>query len=70
MYYTVMKIQEDLDFGCEELAEDAQVCAVVTLQDEKGASIIRKISDAYLYEQGIDVGSSVLFDEHGKLVLK
>lgn len=33
MIYTVKRIDEDLDFGCEERAKDAPVMAVVTLVD-------------------------------------
>ena len=32
MIYTVKRIDEDLDFGCEERAKDAPVMAVVTLR--------------------------------------
>lgn len=33
MKYTVKRIDEDLDFGCEERIEGAPVMAVVTLID-------------------------------------
>lgn len=33
MKYTVISIDEDLDFGCEERSDDDPVMAVVTLQD-------------------------------------
>ena len=33
MIYTVKKIEEDLDFGCEERADGVSAMAVVTLED-------------------------------------
>ena len=33
MKYTIKRIDEDLDFGCEERVADAPVMAVVTLVD-------------------------------------
>ena len=34
MKYQVMRIEEDLDFGCEERGADEPVMAVVVLKDE------------------------------------
>lgn len=36
MMYTVKRIDEDLDFGCEERLDDAPVMALVTLVDSSG----------------------------------
>ena len=36
MKYQVMRIEEDLDFGCEERGADEPVMAVVVLKDENG----------------------------------
>ena len=36
MIYIVKRIDEDLDFGCEERAEGAPVMAVVTLVNSSG----------------------------------
>ena len=38
MMYTVKRIDEDLDFGCEERLDDAPVMALVTLVDSSGKS--------------------------------
>ncbi len=54
--YKVLDIAEDLDFGCEELPENAPVMAVVTLEDEEGNISTKKIPDRELYEQGIREG--------------
>lgn len=35
MMYTVKRIDEDLDFGCEERPEDVLVMALVTLLEKK-----------------------------------
>ena len=39
MIYIVKRIDEDLDFGCEERAKDAPVMAVVTLVDSSGEEL-------------------------------
>ena len=39
MKYTVKRIDEDIDFGCEERSADAPVMAVVTLIDEAGQEV-------------------------------
>lgn len=39
MKYTVERIDEDMDFGCEERIEGAPVMAVVTLIDDDGQEI-------------------------------
>lgn len=67
MIYTVKRIDEDLDFGCEERAADAPVMALVTIVDESGAEDVIRMEDALLYERGIDEGMRVYFDEEEKL---
>lgn len=61
--YTVKKIEEDLDFGCEEREEGAPVMAVVTLVDSFGEEMRVKAEDAMLYEQDINEGDKVYFDK-------
>ena len=39
MKYTVRRIDEDLDFGCEERTADAPLMAVVTLIDPTGQEV-------------------------------
>lgn len=67
MIYTVKRIDEDLDFGCEERAEGAQVMAVVTLIDSSGEELKVKAEDAMLYERDINEGDKVYFDKDNKL---
>ena len=67
MSYIVKRIDEDLDFGCEERAEDAPVMAVVTLMNSSGEELIVKSEDAMLYERNINEGDKVYFDEENKL---
>ena len=57
MIYIVKRIDEDLDFGCEERAEDTPVMAVVTLMNSSGEELIVKSEDAMLYERNINEGS-------------
>ena len=67
MIYKVKRIDEDLDFGCEERAEGAPVMAVVTLMNPSGEEFIVKVEDAMLYECNINEGDKVYFDEENKL---
>ena len=50
MIYTVKRIEEDLDFGCEERPKGMPVMAIVTLMDSSGEEIRIKAEDAMLYE--------------------
>ena len=67
MIYIVKRIDEDLDFGCEERAEGAPVMAVVTLMNSSGEELRVKAEDAMLYERNIIEGDKVYFDEENKL---
>lgn len=67
MIYTVKRIDEDLDFGCEERSEDAPVMAIVMLSDPSGEEIRVKAEDAMLYERNINEGDKVYFDEKNNL---
>lgn len=67
MIYTVKRIDEDLDFGCEERPEGAPVMAVVTLIDSSGEELKVKAEDAMLYERNINEGDKVCFGENNKL---
>jgi len=67
MIYIVKRIDEDLDFGCEERAEGALVMAVVTLMNSSGEELRVKSEDAMLYERNINEGDKVYFDEENKL---
>ena len=67
MTYIVKRIDEDLDFGCEERSEGAPVMAVVTLMNSSGEELIVKAEDDMLYERNINEGDKVCFDEENKL---
>ncbi len=67
MIYKILRIEEDVDFGCEERGTDTPVLAVVTLEDEHGEQITKKIEDAYLYAKNINEGEDVYFDENGNI---
>ena len=62
MRYKVLKIEEDVDFGCEERGEDSPVMAVVLLQDEKGNEQKVRQEDQMLYERDINEGDLVFFN--------
>ena len=57
--YQVVRIEEDLDFGCEERMEGSPVMAVVVLRDRSGQERRIRQEDQMLYECGIDEGSWV-----------
>lgn len=67
MIYTIKRIDEDLDFGCEERAEGAPVMAVVTLMNSSGEELIVRSEDAMLYERNINEGDKVYFDKENNL---
>ena len=67
MMYTVKRIDEDLDFGCEERLDDAPVMALVTLVDSSGKEVTVKAEDAKLYERNINEGDKVCLDVNNKL---
>ena len=67
MIYTVKRIDEDLDFGCEERFEDMPVMAIVTLVDSSGKEGTVKAEDARLYERNINEGDKVCLDVNNKL---
>ena len=67
MIYTVKRIDEDLDFGCEERLDDAPVMAIVTLVDSSGKEVTVKAEDAKLYERNINEGDKVCLDVNNKL---
>ena len=67
MMYTVKRIDEDLDFGCEERLDDAPVMAIVTLVDSSGEEVIVNAEDAELYERNINEGDKVCLDVNNKL---
>ena len=62
MIYTVKRIEEDLDFGCEERPKGMPVMAIVTLMDSSGEEIRIKAEDAMLYECNINEGDKVCLD--------
>ena len=63
MIYTVLKIEEDLDYGCEERSEDQPVTVLVTLQSPDGEKSICRMPDQLLYDRDINEGDKVIFDE-------
>lgn len=67
MIFTVINIEEDLDYGCEERPENMPIQAVVTLSDENGEKLIRKYPDASLVKENIQIEDRVIIDEQGNL---
>ena len=67
MIYTVKRIDEDIDYGCEERSEDVPVMAVVTLTNSLGEELVVKAEDAKLYECNINEVDKVSIDANNKL---
>lgn len=67
MLYKVKKIEEDLDFGCEERPEGAPVMAVVTLEDSEQKEMRIRHEDVLLYERDINENDRVYLDTDGTL---
>ena len=67
MKYTVKRIEEDLNFGCEERPDEVPVMAIVTLVDSSGKEVTVKAEDAELYERNINEGDKVCLDVNNKL---
>ena len=65
MKYQVMRIEEDLDFGCEERGADEPVMAVVVLKDENGTESRIRQENLLLYG-GIE-GKHYVLNENGEL---
>lgn len=65
--YKVLRIDEDIEFGCEERAADAPVMAVVTLKDENGAEINLRQPDQMLYDRDINEGDEVILNDRKEL---
>ena len=64
MIYTVKRIDEDLDFGCEERPKGMPVMAIVTLVDFLGKEVLVKAEDALIYGHNINEGDKVCFDKN------
>ena len=67
MKYTVKRIDEDLNFGCEERPDEVPVMAIVALVDSSGKEVTVKAEDAELYERNINEGDKVCLDVNNKL---
>lgn len=68
MKYRVVRIDEDIDFGCEERKEGIPVMAVVLLEDENGNQQHLRQIDQYLYDNDINEGDQVQFTADGELI--
>lgn len=67
MKYKVKRIEEDLNFGCEERLEDTPVMAIVTLIDEEEREIELRQPDQMLYNRDINEGDAVFLNEKQEL---
>ena len=62
MQYKVIRIEENMDFGCEERQPGERLMSVVILEREDGREISLKHDDERLYERDINEGDIVTLD--------
>lgn len=67
MQYKVIRIEEDMDFGCEERQPGERLMSVVILESEDGREISLKYDDERLYERDINEGDIVTLDENREI---
>ena len=67
MQYKVLKIEEDMDFGCEDRQPGEPLMSIVRLEDENGNEISLRHEDGLLYERNINEGDLVTLDEQRQL---
>lgn len=67
MQYKVLRIEENIDFGCEERQPGERLMSVVFLEDENGREISLKHDDEILYQRNINEGDLVTMDEKHEL---
>ena len=62
MLYKVLRIEEDIDYGCEERLPGSPVMAVVTLRDENENEQVIRWPDRALYDLNINEGDTVFYE--------
>lgn len=67
MQYKVIRIEENMDFGCEERQSGERLMSVVILEREDGREISLKHDDERLYERDINEGDIVTLDENREI---
>ena len=72
MQYKVLKIEEDIDFGCEERQPGEKLMSVVLLEREDGCEMSLRHDDELLYERDINEGDKeakdILIERNLRLV--
>ena len=63
MQYKVLKIEEDMDFGCEERQPGEALMSVVLMEDENGNETSLRHDDGLLYERDINEGDLVTMED-------
>jgi hypothetical protein len=67
MQYKVIRIEENMDFGCEERQPGERLMSVVILEREDGREISLKHDDERLSERDINEGDIVTLDENREI---
>ena len=67
MQYKVLKIEEDMDFGCEERQPGEALMSVVRMEDANRSESRLRHDDGLLYERDINEGDFVTMDGQHQL---
>ncbi|MGN1319127.1 MAG: hypothetical protein ACI4VF_08935 [Lachnospirales bacterium] len=60
--YKVIRIEE-MDFGCEGVPDDSEICVTLFLEDNNGNTKILKHNDSLLYERNVNEGDTIIILE-------
>ena len=60
--FIAVKIEEDMDYGCEERTVGAPVMAVLTIRDSAGKEQVIRYPDKELYRMGVNEGDRIFLD--------
>ena len=67
MLYTIQRIEENVDYGCEERSGAMPVQAIAVLLGDDGIEKSVHMPDALFYERALEAGDRVYLDTDGTL---
>ena len=60
--FRIIRIEEDIDYGCEERPDGAPVMAVLTIGNRAGEEQVVRYPDKELYRMGVSEGDRIFWD--------
>ena len=67
MLYTIQRIEENVDYGCEERSVAMPVQAIAVLLGDDGIEKSIRMPDVLFYERALEAGDRVCLDTDGTL---